>query len=232
MPEVSLCRSAWKLLFLIQIQIYVDIIIIFSMENNSLLFASSYLSLCSQAWIDDFVICPSSSIGNLPPPKGAHKFHGKSVPTAWWACTQQLKPSTAKTNPLMFSHVWQHFSTRQKGTGSFCNTRQRSPHHRPLPQATAEWWWAVFFQIVKWRGPSVQHQLTNPGANQSKSLLLSLLQLSQWQLWEKKKRFKQLFGGDALIFSVLGEIPVSADNIQATEDKRVYPLHPKDQQST
>lgn len=82
-PEISLCRSTWKLLFLIQIQIYVDIIIIiFSMENNSLLFASSYLSLCSQAWIDDFVICPSSSIRNLPPPRGAHKLHGKNVPTA------------------------------------------------------------------------------------------------------------------------------------------------------
>lgn len=95
-----LCRCTWKLLFFIQIQIHMGIIIIISsMEKKSLLFASSRLPLCSQTWIDDFVIRPSFSIGNLP------KLRGKSAPTPRCARTRRVKPGPATTNPPVPSPV-------------------------------------------------------------------------------------------------------------------------------
>lgn len=65
-PVVHLCRFTWKLLLQMCIHTYMGNIIIFGMENNSLLFTSSHLLLCSQAWTDDFIIYPSLSTGNMP----------------------------------------------------------------------------------------------------------------------------------------------------------------------
>lgn len=82
-PAIHLCRFTRKLLFLIgkttPVQIYMDVVI-FRMENNSLLLATYCFAARLGSMTLSFVHHFPSEIS--PPPREAHKFHGKSVPTA------------------------------------------------------------------------------------------------------------------------------------------------------
>lgn len=75
------------------------------------LFASSHLSLCSQAWSDDSIIFPSLCTGNIPQSKRSTQTPGKVVHTLCDAATSDNPPD------------------KRMGPGSFCDT----PNPTALP---------------------------------------------------------------------------------------------------
>lgn len=164
-PVICLCTFVWKLLGLIWIQIYMDIGI-FSMENNSWLFASSYLSFCSQTWIS---LCHLSSI-----------FHQKCAPlqeeqTNHMGRVHQQHNAPAHNSltpaqPRQTPHVFPHLTAppdKAEGYRFLCNTQQCGlpPDLCPKPPRCG----AVFSQRAKWRAPSAQHPLTSKSIQISSS---------------------------------------------------------------